>query len=386
MASLKWDIFCRVIDNYGDIGVCWRLAQALAGRGQSVRLWADDLSALAWMGPQGCALVQTRLWQANAPMPADAQAGDVLIEAFGCEIDQSWVALHSIANQSDLARARALNASESQPVWINLEYLSAEPYVRRCHGLRSPVLSGPAKGLDKWFFYPGFEAGTGGLLRTASPASQALPADSSAERPAQERRISLFCYEPPALGALLEQLAGAGQATRLQALAGRGQIALRAAVEEKNAAQPSWNQRGLLSIQELPALSQPAFDALLATSDLNFVRGEDSLVSALWAGRAFVWQIYPQADGAHAAKLEAFLDRLDAPASLRRFHEVWNGLSRAALPPIECLEWTRWAQAVRQRLAMQTDLVSQLLDFVEEKRRVAAHSEPGAASGRGETG
>jgi hypothetical protein len=24
--QLHWDIFCRVIDNFGDIGVCWRLA------------------------------------------------------------------------------------------------------------------------------------------------------------------------------------------------------------------------------------------------------------------------------------------------------------------------------------------------------------------------
>ena len=46
-----WDIFCRVIDNHGDLGVCVRLARQLAARGVSVRLWVDDASALAWMAP-----------------------------------------------------------------------------------------------------------------------------------------------------------------------------------------------------------------------------------------------------------------------------------------------------------------------------------------------
>ncbi|MEO7887531.1 MAG: elongation factor P maturation arginine rhamnosyltransferase EarP, partial [Polaromonas sp.] len=45
--SLQWDIFCKVIDNFGDIGVCWRLAADLASRGHKVRLWVDDASALA---------------------------------------------------------------------------------------------------------------------------------------------------------------------------------------------------------------------------------------------------------------------------------------------------------------------------------------------------
>ena len=49
----RWDIFCQVIDNYGDIGVCWRLAAELAARGVQVQLRIDNASALAWMAPQG---------------------------------------------------------------------------------------------------------------------------------------------------------------------------------------------------------------------------------------------------------------------------------------------------------------------------------------------
>ena len=46
---MQWDVFVRVIDNYGDVGVCWRLACGLAARGEQVRLWLDDLTALDWM-------------------------------------------------------------------------------------------------------------------------------------------------------------------------------------------------------------------------------------------------------------------------------------------------------------------------------------------------
>ena len=48
-----WDIFCQVIDNYGDIGVGWRLATNLAARGQRVRLWLDNSSVLRWLAPGG---------------------------------------------------------------------------------------------------------------------------------------------------------------------------------------------------------------------------------------------------------------------------------------------------------------------------------------------
>ncbi|MBY0444112.1 MAG: elongation factor P maturation arginine rhamnosyltransferase EarP, partial [Burkholderiales bacterium] len=40
--TVRWDIFCRVIDNYGDIGVCWRLARQLSfEHGFAVRLMVD---------------------------------------------------------------------------------------------------------------------------------------------------------------------------------------------------------------------------------------------------------------------------------------------------------------------------------------------------------
>ena len=132
--SWQWDVFCQVIDNFGDIGVCWRLASQLAAAGQRVRLWVDDASALAWMAPEGAPGVQVRSW--GALPAADEPPSDVLVEAFGCEIDPDFIA----------ACADRVSAGEQKPLWINLEYLSAESWVPRHHGLPSPVQHGPAAG------------------------------------------------------------------------------------------------------------------------------------------------------------------------------------------------------------------------------------------------
>jgi uncharacterized repeat protein (TIGR03837 family) len=149
---MLWDVFCRVIDNFGDIGVCWRLASDLASRGERVRLWVDDASALSWMAPDGCPGVELRPWEQTAH-PQPLARPDVLVEAFGCPITPEYIA-HCVDSTG---------ASAAKRLWINLEYLSAEAYAESSHGLPSPVLDAP--GLAKYFFYPGFTERSGGLLR-----------------------------------------------------------------------------------------------------------------------------------------------------------------------------------------------------------------------------
>ncbi|OOG58093.1 elongation factor P maturation arginine rhamnosyltransferase EarP [Polaromonas sp. C04] len=360
---MLWDIFCKVIDNFGDIGVCWRLSADLASRGEQVRLWVDDASALCWMAPTGCPGVTVLPW-AQSLEAAGLPPADVLVEAFGCEIAPEFIA----------ACVDWVRATGRKPVWINLEYLSAESFVERAHGLPSPVLSGPGAGLTKHFFYPGFTARTGGLLREAGLARRQLEFDRATWLarlgidPQGERLVSLFCYEPPALDNLLDQLAGGAQPTRLLVTAGRAAAATRAAIEHKKRLQPLWDVHSKLSISYLPALTQIDFDHLLWACDLNFVRGEDSLVRALWAGKPFIWQLYPQDDAAHHGKLQAFLDWLQAPAPLRQFHRVWNGASAAGLPPIDGAAWGPVAAAARTRLLAQDDLTHQLLQFVLKNR------------------
>lgn len=359
MQSRQWDIFCKVIDNHGDLGVCWRLACQLAALGERARLWIDDAAALRWMAPAGCDGVTVIDWLDPAALRA-AVAGpapDVLIEGFGCEPAPELIA--RFAERPGLP-------------WINLEYLSAEPYVERLHGLPSPVFRGPGAGSTKHFFYPGFTPATGGLLREPGLMERRARFDRAQWLAARqipwpgdsERLVSLFCYEPPALAALLARLARGPEPTRLLVTAGRATQSVQAFLARK----PLPDGLGALSISYLPYLTQPDFDHLLWACDLNFVRGEDSLVRALWAGAPLVWQIYPQDDDAHHVKLNAWLDWLGAPHSLRLFHHVWNGFGDDALPALEMQgPWRETALDARARLLAQDDLVTQLQKMIGQK-------------------
>jgi uncharacterized repeat protein (TIGR03837 family) len=367
--ALRWDIFCRVIDNFGDIGVCWRLACNLAARGQTVRLWLDDASALTWMAPHGAPGVEVRAWTSPLDMKG-ITPGDVMLEAFGCEI-----ATEFIASYEYYIRSRGLKS-----IWINLEYLSAEGFSARCHGLPSPVMFGPGKGLSKHFFYPGFTKGTGGLLREPDLLERQAQFDRHAWLATQgvnwhdERLVSLFCYEPAGLGDLLDTLANATQATCLLVTQGRASAAVCAEILRKNRLKPLWNKGEQLLIFYLPKLTQTDFDHLLWACDLNFVRGEDSLVRALWAGKPLVWQIYPQDDGAHGPKLDAFLSWLQAPPTLRLAHDIWNGLNQSATPDPKqswltdqaLADWQVTVALARKTLLLQDDLAHALLDFASK--------------------
>ena len=371
--SRQWDIFCKVIDNFGDIGVCWRLASDLAARGQTVRLWLDDSTALRWMAPGGCQGVQVMRWIKGVPIDLagiDRLPPDVIVEAFGCDAAPELIA----------ACARISGARGIKPLWINLEYLSAEAYVERCHALPSPVRTGPAASWTKWFFYPGFTSRTGGLLREPDLAARQAGFDKRAWLTSQgvhlddrspEKLVSLFCYEPAALEALLTQFQQHGlhgQPVRLLVCAGRATAAVKALVGDEIALQPNQHVRKLLSISYIDLLTQHEFDHLLWTCDLNFVRGEDSLVRALWAGQPLVWQLYPQSDDAHLAKLDAFMDFIDAPASLRNFHATWNRSAKPinALPSPDLPAWSACIESTAQGLRRQTDLTTQLMRFALE--------------------
>jgi len=394
---MLWDIFCRVIDNYGDIGVCWRLCADLATRGQAVRLWVDDGSALQWMAPGALngewPGVQVLPWNQGTQAHALAQLppADVWIEAFGCDIPDAYV--------SHFAERHA-QVGALQPVWINLEYLSAEPYVERSHRLPSPVMQGPGKGRTKYFFYPGFTENTGGLLRepwaneplttdarvqflcrfapavytstcasTTAPTPTLAPTSAPTSAPASAPRlVSLFCYEPPLLAQLLAQFSLASDPTHLLVTHGR---ATRAAQEILGTAV----QHGQLQVTYLPPLTQRDFDTLLRCCSLNFVRGEDSVIRAIWAGNPFVWHIYPQDDGADAPKLEAFLAQMQLSAPVRQFHRAWNGVFRDPqapsplnLAPEALVAWRSEVQAARTRLLKMADLTTQLHQFVLKNR------------------
>ncbi len=386
-----WHIFCKVVDNFGDIGVCWRLACQLAARGITVRLWVDDVSALAWMSPDDYPNVTVMDCAQGIPQAPNGATwwnwGDILVDTFGSDFAIDLIALQA-TNTKATGQFGSIN-SPKQPVWLNLEHLTAESFAERNHTLPTIHRDGAAADWTQHYFYPGFNDKTGGLLRETDLLARQQVFDRGAWLghvlslkqlgfDPNTRYISLFCYEPQALEALINQLANnqTSQApTCLLVTAGRAAAAVKAVLEHQTRLQPSYSLPKLLSIVYLDALTQVEYDHLLWSCDLNFVRGEDSLVRAIWAGKPFVWHIYQQDDGAHHAKLEAFLQMMAAPVSLQAMHRAWNenDPTDAALP-LPALDFALWGQsalALRQKLLAQLELCSQLIDYVgaeQEKR------------------
>ena len=372
----RWDIFCAVIDNFGDAGVCWRLARQLAAEhGFAVRLIIDDLASLAKLAPavtpdQAQQICSGVTIERRDPTHSPEGVADVVIEAFGAPVPEPYLAA----------------MVQRQPIWINLEYLSAEAWIEGCHRLPSPH---PRLPLTQWFFYPGFTEQSGGLLREARLFAErdAFQTDPeafagflqnlglTAPEP-QALKISLFGYETPALAALIEAWSRSSRPIWCAVPEGRIRASVAAALGE---ALTATQRRGALTLEPIAFLAQDDYDRLLWGCDLNFVRGEDSFVRAQWAASPLVWHIYPQQEEAHLVKLEAFLDRYhesltEAPAAaLAAFHDAWNRSDsarvealwpqfQAALP-----ELSRHARRFAQALAGQPDLATQLALFVKSK-------------------
>ena len=423
------DIFCTVVDNYGDIGVSWRLARQLANEhGVAVRLWLDDLNSLQRLCPeldaaaeqQRCRGVEVQRWTAEAfhlppptlsrpvghPLPhhpqgvrrgctglkpqqhtqageglGEREVADLVIEAFACKLPENYI--------------EAMAAQERKPVWINLEYLSAEDWVDGCHKLPSPH---PRLPLVKYFFFPGFTPKTGGLLleRDLIARRDAFQRDPQAiaafwhglgvpQPQADELRVSLFSYENPALPELLCAWEEGAQSITCLVPEGRAlpQVAAYfgqdASFDRLRTNGCDVWQRGKLRVQVLPFVEQERYDELLWACDINFVRGEDSFVRAQWAGKPLIWHIYPQHDGVHMQKLRAFMAKYsaglppDAAQALQGLWEGWNG------EPHNVLAWNDFA--ARRSMLLQhaqvwvqelsgNSLALNLLDFFREIGRM----------------
>lgn len=373
--SGRWSIFCQVVDNFGDIGVCWRLARTLATHHHChVTLWTDELEPLRRLFPgfatehdaQQLEGVLVRRWQ--PPFDAVAQ-DDVVIEAFACQLPDEALS--------------AMAARQPAPVWINLEYLSAEDWIEGCHRMPSPH---PVLPLTRYFFFPGFSAASGGLLREPDllarrDAFQADPrrrmqwlSSRLGRAPLEHSRVvSLFAYEQPGLGALLAAWAGGGRVIELLVPEGRVLPDVARHFGRDTLPVGSIVRDRSLQVSVLPFSTQDDYDRLLWACDLNFVRGEDSFVRAQWAAKPFVWHIYRQDEDAHRIKLEAFLARFleglerGAADAVAEFWRAWNGFGDiaaawpaldAALPVMSarCQAWS----AVQ---AEHEDLASSLLKF-----------------------
>ncbi|QOJ24988.1 MAG: elongation factor P maturation arginine rhamnosyltransferase EarP [Gammaproteobacteria bacterium] len=373
----RWDIFCTVVDNFGDIGVCWRLAKQLTqDHHQIVRLWIDDLMSFSRIAPdvnsgmqrQSVLGIEICLWR---PVFPEVEPADVVIETFACELPGAYIT--------------AMLRRKKQPVWINLEYLSAEPWVVQYHGLPSPH---PRFSLTKTFFFPGFVPGTGGLLREKHLMAQREAFDAAAEqvflqrkgilgRRSDEIRMSLFCYDTAPLEKLVQILSESSAPVLL--IVPQGNAADRIATSLGHAVRINGLfKQQQLTVQIIPFLEQTDYDRLLWSCDINFVRGEDSFVRAQWAINPFIWNIYPQAEEAHWKKLDAFLALytagmpVEVVAAVRDLWVCWNGGNE--MNNTVWLNFLGLRESLTQcnkkwvlQLTGQIDLASNLVQYAENR-------------------
>ena len=369
----RWDIFCTVVDNFGDIGVTWRLArQLVAEHAVTVRLWVDDLRAFERLCPQidiNAAQqwqqgVEVRQWAADWQPP---EAADVVIAAFACQLPSAYM--------------EAMAEREKPPLWMNLDYLSAEDWVVGCHGLPSVKY----KNVQKFFFFPGFRKGTGGLLRESgllerrrqfqqSPQAQReFLQGLGIDRAPNAQLISLFAYENTGLASWLDAMAADSTPTHLLVPEGRilGDVEGWLKVDGLKAG--AVHVRDALTVQVLPFVRQDQYDLLLWSCDFNAVRGEDSFVRAQWAGRPLLWHIYRQDEDIHLDKLDAFLtlytQGLSEPAreAISGLWRAWNAgetmtdhwkSTRKHWPELE-----KHAETWCLEQALQADLAAALVQF-----------------------
>lgn len=368
--SMDVDIFCRVIDNYGDIGISWRLARHMKSSYQwNVRLWVSNLQAFSCIQPeidsrknqQELFGIRIIFWDNNAHRFFSPR--DVVIGVLSSDIP------------SEFLKKMYIN----YPIWVSFEYLSAESWIEEHHGLPSRR----SDGLVRYFFFPGMKTNTGGMLlepnllkeRDAMAGSRLnqevflknLPLKKEAlifwrSRPCV---ITLFCYENAPILALLEILVLNSRPTLILLLQG-------VAVDLEKSFFSS-----TLHFARVPFVNQEDFDRLLWCSDLNIVRGEDSFSRAMWAAKPMVWHIYPQQENVHLLKLKAWLNHYQAPKIVESLIWNWNSVHKSctkdfqslwesALHPKNYLCWKIHAQEWARKQSTQTELGYRLAKFCKE--------------------
>lgn len=366
-----WDIFCKIVDNFGDIGICWRLAKQLQSEHQlTIRLYIDDLHVAKQLIPaidtsleqQSIEGISIIAWHADTKFQP---AAPVVIESFACELPPTY-----------------LNTMQPTTVWINLEYLSAESWVDDFH-----AKSSKRGALTRHFFFPGFTPSTGGLLREYDIVKEQQSLDKAAAHqqdfwqslglaPSPNVKVSLFYYPHAPISALLSAMTESSlpiscyvpASSILSSVAdffGQSTLQIGDTLTKQN-----------LTLHVIPFLSQSDYDKLLGCCDINFVRGEDSWIRAIWAGKPFIWQPYLQTEQTHIKKLHAFLDLFYADcaattkAATFNLHNAWlseqipAGIWQDYLSQLNPLN--AYSRQQSNALAQQTDLSTKLVIFSEK--------------------
>ena len=374
-------LLCKVVDNFGDIGVVYRLARAISEIDSTIKLniICSNLESFAAMNSRvdKNSLIQkieyngavwtiidwnittTKLIELNGSLPDFG----VILECFQCGRPDFLEEILFDKQNTKLYRI------------INVEYLTAEDYADEFHCLKSGTRSALVKKVN---FMPGFTAKTGGMILDRSFMDSIAKA-KSAHRNVHDFTVTLFSYErdfTAVFDALIEFQSLIQQNDpefRVKVLAADGKSLPYA----KKAQEATHSQ---LAFTQLPFLSQAEWDSLLCRSDFNFIRGEDSLSRACLCSKPFFWHAYVQEDNYQLVKVEAVLNRLvpyirDAELGQKLRQEWLNyntpdaGLDKSSLVQLFTASYegslTRDFAHFSEDLLLNGDLGTNLLNYIK---------------------
>ena len=309
-------LICKVIDFFGDIGVAWRIAKQLkVDFNVEVHLLIDDLLTAQRLIP-------------SIDISFQKQTIDGIF-IYRCDFSEDSTSLPPPPNfvfnlfNIDLPHIYKTLIKRNKSKYIAIEYLSAEPWVDNFH--LKPSID-PKSGLIKTFFYPGFTNQTGGLIREKGLFLRRTNFDESKRKKVIQSlggnpnlySISLFYYPIQKIEVFLDAI---------DHLKKTIQFFIPQYLFDLLRLESTYQS---INIIPYPFLNHDDFDDLLWSCDLNFVRGEDSWIRAIWAGKPFIWQPYIQENNIHLIKLKAFLKRYcegcdqDLSEILIKMHDDWS--------------------------------------------------------------
>jgi len=303
------DIFCSVIDNYGDIGFIYRFAKEykLARNNSRVRVFIDDLKSLshinksidvnlAYQEVKGVFYIDLKISESDFLSKIDM--ADFIIEAFGFDIPSYY--LDKIKISSSLI--------------INLEYLSAENWVSSYHKKESLLNFDRVK---KYFFMPGLNSDSGGLVLDSSMKENCYKMIKDRvyyfESLINNENFiynddliigSIFSYEKNFSNLIRDLLSEKDKRFVLIITKGKSEESFRYLLNSDE----NYIKKDNIELFFIDFLEQEEYDILLNICDFNFVRGEDSFARAILSGKPFLWHAYMQEDNYQLVKVKAFLD------------------------------------------------------------------------------
>lgn len=368
MKPIFW-LFCTVIDNFGDIGVSWRLANEIQKRfNAEVHLWLDNPAALHTIVPKPNQYpIHLHTWQEKHNIHYQSLSlPHVIIETFACTLPE---------NVLNLIKTHSI-------IWLNWEYLSAEDWAVRSHAMLSLQHNGSAK----YFWQMGFTENTGGLLREANYTRQHQHSSNiHTHHTHHTLRFYLFGYHSPIWAKWFECWQECNQTIEIQ-LSGTQIIhSLKNSqwLPEKALIDHPQYHKGCLKLTHLPFVPQEEFDKLLWSNDILFIRGEDSFVRAQYTGKPFFWHIYPQQQLIHLEKLHAFWQRTpiyQQPNPIQTaFHALSEELNGGTQLSNEkrihhwqtlfqhLTQWQQLSQQWQNNLLQQTDAVTRLKEWLSSQ-------------------